>query len=81
MNGPEHYLEADACEGEFSELNPHSGAKRPVHETSADVSRTCPVCHWHTSVWHTADGSADAELHDHVTRLHSGSYEKASTPR
>lgn len=65
------------CTGEFSELNPH-GSARPVHEASAEVSRTCGTCSWRTSTWHVDDGSAEAELHDHVTRLHGGRYEKAS---
>lgn len=68
--------EADDCTGYFSELNPHGGGRR---EFDAKVSRTCPVCSWRTSEWHVDDGSAEAELHGHVTRAHQGSYEKAST--
>lgn len=69
--------EADDCTGYFSELNPFGGA--PVRESDAKVSRTCPVCGWRTSEWHVDDGSAEADLHGHVTRAHQGSYEKAST--
>ncbi|MFF7880937.1 hypothetical protein ACH40F_08340 [Streptomyces sp. NPDC020794] len=62
--------EADDCSGHFSELNPFGGA-RPVNEPSAEVSRTCG-CGWRTTVWHVDDGSAEEELHDHVTRVHGG---------
>ncbi|MEV5942729.1 hypothetical protein [Streptomyces sp. NPDC051994] len=65
------------CSGHFSELNPHGSGARPVNLASAEVSRTCRVCHWTTSVWHVDDGSAEAELHDHGTRLHGGRYEEA----
>lgn len=67
--------EPEDCSGEFSELNPHGVSARPVNETSAKVSRACPVCPWRTSVWHVDDGSAEAELHEHVTRRHDGNYE------
>lgn len=67
--------EAEDCTGYFSELNPHGSGARPVNEPSAEVSRACPVCSWRTSVWHVDDGSAEAELHDHVTRRHDGNYE------
>lgn len=70
--------EPEDCTGYFSELNPH-GPPRAADLRSAEVSRTCPVCTWRTSVWHVDDGSAEAELHEHVARLHGGSYEKAST--
>ncbi|HEY8985699.1 MAG TPA: hypothetical protein VIU15_39775 [Streptomyces sp.] len=70
--------EPEDCSGEFLELNPHSGT-RPVDVASAKVSRTCPTCGWQTETWHIDDGSAEADLHKHVTRAHSGSYkEKAS---
>jgi hypothetical protein len=71
--------EADDCTGYFSELNPHGGSARPVNETSAEVSRTCPRCGWQTSVWHVDDGSAEAELHEHVKRLHAGHYAPPTT--
>jgi hypothetical protein len=67
--------EPEDCSGHFSELNPHDSGARPVNEPSAEVSRSCPVCSWRTSVWHVDDGSAEAELHDHVTRRHDGGYE------
>jgi hypothetical protein len=62
--------EADDCRGEFSELNPFGGG--PVEGRDAKVSRTCDTCGWRTSVWHVADGSADEELHQHITRVHGG---------
>ncbi|UDM00030.1 hypothetical protein [Streptomyces longhuiensis] len=61
--------EAVDCHGYFSELNPFGGG--PAHGHDAKVSRTCG-CGWRTSVWHVADGSAEAELHDHVTTVHGG---------
>jgi hypothetical protein len=61
--------EAKDCTGEFSELNPFGGS-RPVNEPSAEVSRKCTRCGWHTSVWHVDDGSAEEELHGHITRVH-----------
>lgn len=67
--------EPEDCTGEFSELNPHGPGARPVDEPSAEAFRTCPVCRWRTSVWHVDDGSAEAELHAHVTRQHDGNYE------
>jgi hypothetical protein len=70
--------EAEDCTAEFSELSPFGGTPYGA-ERDAKVSRRCPVCGWHTSVWHVDDGSAEEELHGHVTRLHGGSYEKAST--
>ena len=63
--------EADDCHGEFSELNPFAGA-RPVDEPSAEVSRKCDQCSFRTTVWHVDDGSAEEELHHHVTRVHGG---------
>jgi hypothetical protein len=63
--------EADDCTGEFSELNPFGGG--PVQGHDAKVSRTCG-CGWRTSVWHVNDGSAEEELHGHVTRVHGGTY-------
>lgn len=71
--------EPEDCTGYFSELNPFGGGARPVNERSAEVSRTCRVCGWRTSVWHVDDGSADVELNRHVERAHDGNYEKAST--
>lgn len=65
--------EADDCSGHFSELNPFGSGARPVNEPSAEVSRTCAVCGWRTTVWHVDDGSAEAELHGHITRLHRNS--------
>lgn len=63
--------EAEDCTHEFSELSPFGGGSGPVEGHDAKVSRTCG-CGWTTSVWHVADGSAEAELHDHVTRVHGG---------
>ncbi len=63
--------EADDCTGEFSELSPFGGG--PVQGHDAKVSRTCG-CGWRTSVWHVNDGSAEEELHGHVTRVHGGVY-------
>jgi hypothetical protein len=63
--------EAEECSGYFSELNPFGGG--PVQGHDAKVSRTCR-CGWHTSEWHVADGSAEEELHDHVTSVHGGVY-------
>lgn len=60
--------EADDCTATFSELNPFGGT-RPVDEPSAEVSRKCQ-CGWHSSVWHVDDGSAEAELYEHVTTMH-----------
>lgn len=65
--------EADDCQGEFSELNPFGGSSRPAHVASAEVSRTCP-CGYRTTVWHVDDGSAEEELHSHVSRVHDGIY-------
>ncbi|MFE5591499.1 hypothetical protein [Streptomyces sp. NPDC056549] len=62
--------EPEDCTGYHSELNPFSGS-RPVSERSAEVSRTCSTCSWRTSVWHVDDGSADEELHRHMSRAHS----------
>ena len=62
--------EADDCTGEFSELNPFGGG--PVHGHDAKVSRGCGQCEYRTSVWHVDDGSAEAELHGHVVRVHVG---------
>lgn len=62
--------EADDCSGHFSELNPFGAGTRPVNEPSAEVSRRCADCDWRTSVWHVDDGSAEAELHGHVSRVH-----------
>jgi hypothetical protein len=63
----------DDCTGEFPELNPFGGG--PVQGYDAKVSRTCG-CGWETSVWHVDDGSAEAELHGHVVRVHDGTYPK-----
>lgn len=65
--------EADDCSGEFSELNPFGGGSGPVQGHDAKVSRTCG-CGFRTTVWHVDDGSAEAELHEHVTRVHGGTY-------
>ncbi|MFE7972954.1 hypothetical protein [Streptomyces shenzhenensis] len=64
--------EADDCSGHFSELNPFGSGARPVDVASAEVSRKCGQCGWRTSVWHVDDGSAEAELHEHVVRVHVG---------
>lgn len=63
--------EAENCTWEFSELNPFGGS-RSVNVPSAEVSRTCGACGWRTSVWHVDDGSAEAELYDHVKEHHNG---------
>ena len=65
--------EADDCSYSFSELNPFGSSARPVNIASAEVSKTCG-CGWRTSVWHVDDGSAEEELHGHVTRVHGGVY-------
>lgn len=65
--------EAEDCTHEFAELSPFGGSG-PVEGQDAKVSRTCG-CGWRTSVWHVADGSAEAELHEHVTRVHGGVYQ------
>ncbi|MFF9200013.1 hypothetical protein ACF09L_32880 [Streptomyces sp. NPDC014779] len=62
--------EAEDCTHPFSELSPFAGA-RSVNAPSANLSRTCGVCGWRTSVWHVDDGSADQELHDHISRAHA----------
>jgi hypothetical protein len=67
--------EADDCEGEFSELNPFGGG--PVRGHDAKVSRGCGQCDYRTSVWHVDDGSAEEELHGHVTRVHSSAAPEA----
>lgn len=61
--------EPEDCSGEFSELNPFGGA-RPVDVASAEVSRKCRQCDYRTTVWHVDDGSAEAELHNHVVSVH-----------
>ncbi len=66
--------EADDCSGEFSELNPFGGSTLPVEKRSAEVSLPCG-CGWRTSVWHVDDGSAEEELHRHVSRVHGGTYQ------
>lgn len=62
--------EPEDCTGEFSELNPFGGGG-PVEGRDAKVSRGCG-CGFRTTVWHVDDGSAEAELHEHVTRVHGG---------
>ncbi|MFE2712321.1 hypothetical protein ACFXKI_10090 [Streptomyces mirabilis] len=64
-----YMCEASDCHGYRSEENPF-GAVRSVYERSAEVSRKCGQCGWSTSVWHVDDGSAEEELHGHVTRVH-----------
>lgn len=65
--------EAEDCTHEFSELNPFGGGSGPVEGHDAKVSRACG-CGFRTTVWHVADGSAEAELHEHVVRVHGGVY-------
>lgn len=65
-----YQCEADDCHGYTSEMNPFGGG-RSVYERSAEVSRACR-CGWTSTVWHVDDGSADEELHGHVTRVHGG---------
>ncbi len=74
-NADPYECRADDCTYPFAELNPF-GARAP--ERDAQISRTCLVCGWRTSVWHVDDGSAEADLHGHVVHAHQGSYEKAS---
>lgn len=68
-----YQCEADGCHGYTSESNPFA-IGRSVHESSAEVSRTCCQCAFRTSVWHVDDGSAEEELHRHVSRVHGDSY-------
>lgn len=68
--------EADDCTASFPELNPFTGG--PVEGHDAKVSRVCG-CGWRTTVWHVDDGSAEAELHEHVGRVHGGTYPSAKT--
>ncbi len=70
--------EAEDCTATFSELNPFAGA-RPVNVASAEVSRKCGRCEYRTSVWHVDDGSAEAELHEHVVRVHVGTASEATS--
>ncbi len=65
--------EASNCHGYTSETSPFGGGlySRSVTTTSAEVSRKCSTCGWRTSVWHVDDGSAEEELHRHVTRVHA----------
>lgn len=66
--------EASDCHGYTSETDPFGGGlyERSVRTRSAEVSRACGRCEYRTSVWHVDDGSAEEELHGHVTRAHSG---------
>lgn len=70
-NADPYACEAEDCTGEFPELNPFGGG--PVQGHDAKVSRTCG-CGWRTSEWYVADGSAEEELHGHVTSVHGGVY-------
>lgn len=67
-----YQCEADDCHGYRSEEDPFGGGlyERSVRTRSAEVSRKCGQCTFRTSVWHVDDGSADEELHRHVTRTH-----------
>lgn len=65
-----YMCEASDCHGYTSEMNPFGGGG-PVHGIDAKVSRKCLECGWRTSTWHVDDGSAEVELHRHVTRAHS----------
>jgi hypothetical protein len=65
--------EASDCHGYTSETDPFGGFYfRPAHTRSAEVSCRCKTCGWRTSVWHVDDGSAEEELHGHVTQVHGG---------
>lgn len=66
--------EADDCHGYTSETDPFGGGTylRSVAAVSAEVSRKCSACGWRTTVWHVDDGSAEEELHRHITRVHGG---------
>ncbi len=63
--------EADDCTYEFPELSPFSGG--PVEGRDAKVSKVCGSCDWRTSVWHVDDGSAEEELHRHMSSVHGAS--------
>lgn len=63
--------EAVDCHGHFPELSPFGFG--PVAGWDAKVFRVCG-CGWRTSSWHVDDGSAEAELHGHVVRVHGGIY-------
>jgi hypothetical protein len=65
-----YMCEASDCHGYTSEMSPFGGG--PVYGHHAKVSRVCGTCGWRTSVWHVDDGSAEEELHRHVTRVHGG---------
>lgn len=65
--------EPEDCTGYFSELNPFGAGSRPVGGRGGGVVRTCPVCGWKNQPWHVDDGSAEADVHDHVIGVH-GSY-------
>jgi hypothetical protein len=70
-----YMCEASDCHGYRSEEDPFGGGSysRSVHTPSAEVFRVC-TCGWRTTVWHVDDGSAEEELHGHVTREHGGVY-------
>lgn len=71
-----YMCEASDCHGYRSEEDPFGGGSywRQVNTPSAEVSRPCGQCEFRTSVWHVDDGSAEEELHRHVTREHGGVY-------
>ncbi|WP_406156883.1 hypothetical protein [Streptomyces canus] len=71
-----YMCEASDCHGYRSEEDPFGGGlySRSVRTRSAEVSRPCGQCKFRTSVWHVDDGSAEEELHGHVTRVHGGMY-------
>jgi hypothetical protein len=64
--------EADDCESEFSELNPFVVLVGGTRQVDLKVSRPCRQCDFRTTEWHVDDGSAEAELHEHVVRVHVG---------
>ena len=76
-----YMCEASDCHGYRSEEDPFGGGsyQRSVHAPSAEVSRRCRQCEFHTTVWHVDDGSAEEELHRHVVRSHSRSYSGVTT--
>lgn len=60
--------EDGGCNYPFSEMSPFGGGG----PRSAEVVRACPHCGWRTTPWHVDDGSAEADLHDHIKAVHQG---------
>ncbi|MFC9681336.1 hypothetical protein [Streptomyces sp. NPDC056948] len=69
-----YMCEAPDCHGYTSEMNPFGGGgavQRSIHGPGIEISRVCG-CGFRTTVWHVDDGSAEEELHGHVSRVHGG---------